>query len=124
MEAGVLLAGGDEPLRREIEERAAARGVALDPVDSLDDAAIDGAACVILAEPGGPTALAFDVLAAGRVLVLPRFTGSVGLEEGLDHLQFADADGAVTIVESYRRAPEAFARIGIWARIKARALRS
>jgi hypothetical protein len=124
MEPGVLLAGGDEALRHEIEERAAARGIALEPVDSLDGAAIERAGCVILAEPGGPTASAFDVLGAGRVLLLPRFTGCFGLEEGLDHLQFADADGAITLVESYRRVPEAFARIGIWARAKARALRS
>jgi hypothetical protein len=117
----VLLTGSDEPLRREIEDRAAARGVAIEPADSLDHAAIQRAACVILADPGGlPTIEAVDVLAAGRVLLLPRFSGSFGLEDGLDHLEFADADEAITLVESYRRMPEAFERVRVWARLKAR----
>jgi hypothetical protein len=121
----VVLAGGDPAVRGEIESRAAARGVAIDAVDSLDDAAIQRATCVILADPAGPPSFqAFDVLAAGRILLLPRSSGSFGLEDGLDHLEFADADEAITLVESYRRAPEAFARVSVWARVKARALRS
>jgi hypothetical protein len=51
--------------------------------------------------------------------VVPRLITTFGLEDGLDHLEFADPDEAVTIVEAYRRAPDAFARIMAWGRLKA-----
>ena len=121
----VVLAGADDTLCAAIEGRAAARDIAIERVESLDDGAIERAGCIILADPGGlPTIEAFDVLAAGRVLLLPRFSGSFGLEDGLDHLEFADADEAITLVESYRRMPEAFERVRVWARLKTRVLRS
>jgi hypothetical protein len=120
-----ILTGQESDLRSEIEARAAARGVAVESVDSLDEAAIERAACVILAEPGDVLpADAPVVLAAGRILLLPQLSRSFGLENGLDHLEFADADEAITLVESYRRAPDSFARVSVWARVKARALSS
>jgi hypothetical protein len=124
MSHAVVVSGADATLRGEIESTAAARGVAVEAVDSLDQAAIERAACVILAEPGEVLPdRAFAVLAAGRILLLPRLSRSFGLEDGLDHLEFADADEAVTLVESYRRSPEAFSRVSVWARVKASALR-
>jgi hypothetical protein len=81
---------------------------------------------VILAESvgGALPARAFAVLAARRLLVVPRLVTTFGLEDGLDHVEFADPDEAVTVVEAYRRAPEAFARITTWGRRKAEAHRA
>ena len=70
--------------------------------------------------PGGALpARAFAVLAAGRLLLTPRLDTTFGLEDGLDHLEFADPDDAVTLIEAYRRVPEAFTRITAWGRLKA-----
>jgi hypothetical protein len=116
-----LLAGADAGLRDAVAKRAAARGVALDQVEMLDAGALGAASLVILAEAPGDAlpARAFAVLAARRLLIVPRLRTSFGLEDGLDHLQFADPDEAVTYVEAYRRAPDAFARIAAWGRVKA-----
>jgi len=108
---------GDET----VAERALARGVEIDSVDRLDAELLAGAACVILADsPGSALPVrAFAVLAAGRLLVTPRLETTFGLEDGLDHLEFGGPDDAVTLVEAYRRVPEAFARIAAWGRLKA-----
>jgi hypothetical protein len=116
-----LLAGADAELREDIAERAAARGVAVEQVERIDADRLEAAACVILAEsPGGALpARAFSVLAAARLLIVPRLSTSFGLEDGLDHLEFAEPYQAVTFVQGYRRTPEAFARVTAWGRVKA-----
>ena len=121
----IVITGRDGDLRGEIEARAAARGMAIEAIDSFDHAVIERAACVILTQGDEPLPESvWQLLAAGRILLLPRLSRSFGLEDGLDHLEFADADDAITLVESYRRVPEAFTRVSVWARLKARALRS
>jgi hypothetical protein len=120
-----IVHGGDESVRRLILERSAARGVAIDEVDELDADLLGDVACVILAEPGGVLpARSFAVLAARRLLIVPRPPASFGLEDGLDHLEFDDPEEAVTLVESYQRAPDAFCRITAWGRVKAEAQRA
>jgi hypothetical protein len=64
-------------------------------------------------------ARAFSVLAARRLLIVPRASTSFGLEDGLDHLEFDDPEEAVTLVEAYRQTPDGFARIMAWGRLKA-----
>ena len=112
-----LLVGAEAGLREAVAERAAARGVALTQADRLDAAALAAASCVILAEsPGGALpARAFAVLAAGRLLIVPRLDTTFGLEDGLDHLEFADPDEAVTAVEAFAADPDAFGRIRVGA---------
>ncbi len=66
-------------------------------------------------------ARSFAVLAARRLLIVPRPPASFGLEDGLDHVEFDDPEEAVTLVEAYRRAPDAFCRITAWGRVKAEA---
>ena len=119
--APALLVGAEAGLREAVAERAAARGVALTQAERLDAAALDAASCVILAEsPGGALpARAFAVLAARRLLVVPRLETAFGLEDGLDHLEFADPDEAVTAVEAFAAAPDAFGRVLTWGRLKA-----
>jgi hypothetical protein len=121
-----ILAGGEAQVRQAIAERAAARAVEIEQVERLDAAQLAEAACVILAEsPGGALpARAFAVLAARRLLIVPRLEVAFGLEDGLDHVQFTDPDEAVTVVEAYRRAPASFARITTWGRVKAQAQRA
>jgi hypothetical protein len=115
-----IVAGADDSARELIVDRAAARGVAIEQVETLHADQLADAACVILAEPENAfPARAFAVLAAGRLLILPRVEASFGLEDGLDHLQFIDPEEAVTLVEAYRRRPDAFARITAWGRVKA-----
>ena len=119
--APALLVGAEAGLREAVAERAAARGVALTRAERLDAAALAAASCVILAEsPGGALpARAFAVLAAGRLLIVPRLDTTFGLEDGLDHLEFADPDEAVTAVEAFAADPDAFGRIRVWGRLKA-----
>ena len=122
----VVVTGADGELREAVLERAAARGVAVDEVERLDATTLAEAACVVLAErcQGAAPARAFPVLAAGRLLIVPRLERTFGLEDGLDHVQFADPDGAVTLVEAYRRTRPSFARITAWGRLKAEAQRA
>lgn len=120
-----VVTGDDADARRLIVERAAARGVELDELDELDAERLAEAACVILTEPGGILpARSFAVLAARRLLIVARPSASFGLEDGLDHLEFIDPEEAVTLVEAYRRFPDAFARITVWGRRKAEAQRA
>jgi hypothetical protein len=120
-----IVAGADESVRGLIVERAAARGVAIHEVHELDARLLADSACVILAEPDGVLpARSFAVLAARRLLIVPRPPASFGLEDGLDHLEFDDPEEAVTLVEAYRRSPEAFARVTAWGRAKVSAQRA
>ena len=110
-------------MRADIEKRAAARNVFLEVVDRLDGAAIERAACIILADSDDRLPVdAPAVLAAGRILLVPRLIRTFGLQDGLDHLEFSDADDAITLVQAYQRFPEAFVRVSVWARIAARSL--
>jgi hypothetical protein len=113
--------GRGEGLRDAVAERAAARGIPLTQGERLDRAALAEAACVVLADsPGGALpARAFAVLAARRLLIVPRLETTFGLEDGLDHLEFADPDEAVTLVEAFSAHPDAFARVVAWGRMKA-----
>jgi len=120
-EASALLVGAERGLRDAVAERAAERGVALRQAERLDAAGLASTGCVVLAEsPGGAlTARAFAVLAAARLLIVPRLQTTFGLEDGLDHLEFADPDEAVTAVEAFGADPETFARVVSWGRLKA-----
>lgn len=122
----VALTGGNAGLRAAVAEHAAARGVALEPIVRLDARELRRCACVILAEcPGGALpARAPAVLAAGRLLIVPRLRTAFGLQDGLDHVEFADPDEAVTLVQAYCRAPAAFARMLVWGRVAAEAQRA
>jgi hypothetical protein len=119
--ADPLLVGAERGLRDAVAERAAERGVALRQAERLDAATIAGAGCVVFAEsPGGALpSRAFAVLAAGRLLIAPRLQTSFGLEDGLDHVEFADPDEAVTAVEAFAADPETFGRVLSWGRLKA-----
>ena len=120
-----VVTGRDTDARSLIAQRAAARGVAIDELDTLDAEQLAEAACVILAEPGSVLpARSFPVLAARRLLIVPRPSASFGLEDGLDHLEFVDPEEAVTLVEAYRRRPDVFARVTAWGRRKAEAQRA
>ena len=125
-----------EPVREEASSEPAAarshvggqarRGAAIERVERLDAGLLAAAGCVVLAD--GPDralpARAFAVLAARRLLILPRLETTFGLEDGLDHVEFASPDEAVTLIDAYRRAPEPFARITAWGRVKAEAQRA
>lgn len=119
--AAALLVGAEPGLRAAIAERAAERGVPLTQAGRLDAASLAGAGCVVMAEsPGGALpARAFAVLAAGRLLITPRLETTFGLEDGLDHLEFATPDEAVDAVRAFGAAPETFGRVAAWGRLKA-----
>jgi hypothetical protein len=121
-----IVAGADAATRAAVAKRAAARGVPIQPLERLDAARLTEAACVVLADAprGVLPARAFAVLAARRLLIVPRLERTFGLEVGLDHVEFTDPDGAVTLVEAYRHAPELFARVTAWGRVKAEAQRA
>jgi hypothetical protein len=119
--ASALLVGSPSGQRDALAERAAARGVPLTPVERLDVAALAGAGCVVFADSPGRAlpSRAFAILAARRLLLVPRLSTTFGLEDGLDHLEFADPDEAVTAVEAFAGDPEAFTRVMAWGRLKA-----
>jgi len=122
----VLLAGANAALRAAVAERALARGVVLEQVERLDADDLSRAAAVILADaPGGALpARAPAVLAAGRLLIVPRLRTAFGLQDGLDHLEFSDVDEAVTFAEAARRTPATFSRVTLWGRVAARPWRA
>jgi hypothetical protein len=113
--------GAEAGLRDAVAERATAREVLLTVAEHLDPAGLAAANCVILAEsPGGALpSRAFAVLAAGRLLIVPRLETAFGLEDGLDHIEFADPDEAVTVAEAYGQNPETFGRVITWGKLKA-----
>jgi hypothetical protein len=121
-----VICGTEAALREAIVEQALSRGVELQQVERIDHDTLSRCACVILAEsPGGALPVrAPAVLAAGRLLVVPRLETTFGLQDGLDHLEFADPDQAVTFVEAYRHSPDAFGRVRVWGRIAAEAQRA
>jgi hypothetical protein len=117
----ILVTGAESDLREAIVAGATGRGVPVESVDRLDAGRLRGAAVVVIAESprGALPARAFAVLAARRLLLIPRLTRTFGLEDGLDHLEFAGPDEAVTLLEAYARNPTAFERVLTWARLKA-----
>jgi len=122
----VLLTGGDEGLRAAIAHAASSRGLDVEPIEQLTRDALAGAAVVVIAESpaGALPARAFAVLAARRVLLVPRIERTFGLEDGLDHLEFSGPDEAVTLLEAHARNPGAFARVLTWGRRKAESQRA
>lgn len=122
----ILVTGAEADLREAIVAGAAARGVRVEPVEQLDAERLRASAAVVIAETveGALPARAFEVLAARRLLLVPRLTRTFGLEDGLDHLEFAGPDEAVTLLESYVRNPDAFERILTWGRLKAQPQRA
>jgi len=116
-----LLVGAERGLLDAVAERAAERGLALRQAERLDAVTLAGAGCVVMAEsPGGALpARAFAVLAAGRLLITPRLETTFGLEDGLDHLEFAGPDEAVDAVRAFGADPETFGRVVSWGRLKA-----
>lgn len=119
--APALLVGSEAGLGDAVAERAAARGVSMRHAERLDAATLASAGCVVLAEsPGGALpSRAFAVLAAGRLLIAPRLRTTFGLEDTLDHLEFADPDEAVTAAQAFAADPETFGRVVAWGRLKA-----
>lgn len=119
--APALLVGSEAGLGDAVAERAAARGVSMRHAEWLDAATLASAGCVVLAEsPGGALpSRAFAVLAAGRLLIAPRLRTTFGLEDTLDHLEFADPDEAVTAAQAFAADPETFGRVVAWGRLKA-----
>lgn len=119
--SSALLVGGERGLREALAGRAAERGIALRQADRLDAAGLAGVGCVVMAEsPGGALpARGFAVLAAGRLLITPRLETTFGLEDGLDHLEFASPDEALDAVRAFGAAPATFGRVVSWGRLKA-----
>jgi hypothetical protein len=122
----VLVTGAEADLREAVVAAAEARGIATERVDRLDAEQLRDAACVVIAESpqGALPARAFAVLAARRLLLVPRLTRTFGLEDGLDHLEFSGPDEAVTLLEAYNRNPAAFERVLTWGRLKAQPQRA
>ena len=121
--APALLVGAERGLRDAVAERAAERGVAMSRPRGSTPPRSPSAGCVVFAEsPGGALpARAFAVLAAGRLVLTPRLETTFGLEDGLDHLEFADPDEAVTAVEAFGADPETFRRVLVVGQAEGRA---
>jgi hypothetical protein len=122
-DAGVLVAGGTEERRAELEAAFAARASTGDPLPVRSEAALtrealEDAAAVILLPPGDASvalpAQAPSVLAARRLLVTPRADISFGFAAGIDHLAFARPEEAADLVESAHRVPYGYAPLRIW----------
>jgi hypothetical protein len=120
-DGAILVTGAESDLRETIVAGASARGVPVATVEHLDAERLSTATAVVVAESpqGALPARAFAVLAARRLLLVPRLDRTFGLEDGLDHLEFAGPDEAVTLLDAYVRSPTAFARVLAWGRLKA-----
>ena len=123
-EPAILLAGGGDERRAEVAELMAARGLRVERRERLTRAGLEGAGCVVLlpAETAAGEAAPLEsmaVLAAGRVLVVPRADVGFGLMPGIDHLQFAQMLEAADQAESVLRQWRAYAGMRAWGRLAA-----
>lgn len=122
-DAGVVVAGGDSGRRASLTAAVGARGIAAEEEPLLEAGALERAAAVVLLpSERAPQALALEamaVLAAGRLLLVPRTDTAFGLMPGIDHLQFTLAPEAADLLESARNHPGAFASMRAWGRFAA-----
>lgn len=107
-------------------DRLAARGLASRQAPTLIRRDLtDCAVVVLLAHPDQPMpACAAAVLAARRLLVVPRARPTFGLLEGIDHVAFADDVQAADLATAGAMYPEAFAPVVAAGAITARAHRA
>jgi len=117
----VAVTGADTGLRDAVASRAGARGLDAEIVERLDADVLARVGVVVIAERPGAAlpARAFAALAARRLLLVPRLDRTFGLEDGLDHLQFAGPDEALLLLAAHARNASAFDRVLAWGRLKA-----
>jgi hypothetical protein len=123
-EAAILLSGGGADRRAELAEPLAQRGLAVENQVRLTRRGLEAAACVVLLPPEGAAGEAVPlesmaVLAAERVLLVPRAEVSFGLMAGIDHLQFGQALEAADQAQSVLRHWRAYAGMRAWGRFAA-----
>ena len=116
-----LVAGDHETLGDTLLAGAAERGLRLQTIDRLTVESLEAADCVVLldGEPGTISALAPAVLAARRILIVPKVATAFGLQAPLDHLQFDAPERALNLLESVLRQPAAFERLRTWGSLAA-----
>lgn len=106
-----------------LAEVLAARGVPAEHADRLDRERLLAASAVLFGgSPGEPLpAHAPAVLAAGRVLIVPRAEPGFGLLPAIDHLAYEDDVAAAQLADAAFTYPDAFESIRALGRIAARA---
>lgn len=123
-DAGTLVAGGSPARRAELVGAVSARGLPVSELPELTPAGLELADAVVLlpseAVPGHALPLAaMAVLAARRMLLVPRLEVAFGLMPGIDHLQYTLSVEAADLIESARRHRRAFAAMRIWGAVAA-----
>jgi hypothetical protein len=122
--AGVAVAGGSAEGRAVLLAAIGARGIPVLEEPMLGAEALEDAFAVALLPPvtaaGALPLESMSVLAAGRMLLVPRTETTFGLMEGVDHLQFGLAPKAADLVESARNHPHAYASLRTWGSFAAR----
>lgn len=123
---GVLVVGEDAAERagavqRLIDRRVPARAPDAPGLEDLAAAAV----VAVVGTPGTPLpAVAFAVLAAGRLLLAPRAHPAFGLAPGVDHLAHGSADELAQAAGSACAFPEAFALVAAMGGLAADAQRA
>ncbi len=124
----VVLAGGDEVHRGQLEYALGREGLPLVVAERLDREALASAAAVLLLPaPGAEEALpaeAFAVLAARRLLLTPAAPVTFGLLPGIDHLEFKLFNQATHLLVQARTHPAALEPMRVWGAAAARRYRS
>jgi len=121
----VLVAGGRDSWRAQLSDAIRSRGITVSDEPRLTATALERAASVLLLPSAGVAGEALPleamaVLAARRLLIVPRCRVAFGLQPGIDHLQFALSTQAADLVESQRRQPQAYAAMRAWGTFAAR----
>ena len=111
--AGVLVVGGEEADRESAEKKLRARAVPVRVAPRLTRAELASAAVVaMLGAPGEPLPpVAPAVIAAGRLLVVPRAEPAFGLLPWIDHLPYDHVDDMACSADAAQSFPEAFEAI-------------
>lgn len=100
--AGILVVGGPEEIRQVLVDRLAGRYVDAASKPHLERADLAAAAGVVMLGPiDGPlSAGAMAVLAARRVLIVPRSRAALGLLPDIDHLAYRVVDQAADYADA------------------------
>jgi hypothetical protein len=108
--SGVVVAGGTEAGRSSVLAKLRARHVDVTATASLTRQALaDAYVVALLGAPGDPLpADATAVLAAGRVLLVPRAEPTFGLLPWSDHLPYENEDDLVRTADAAQTHPAAF----------------
>jgi hypothetical protein len=133
--AAVLVVGGEEAHRDRIAAKLGARGAPARPLPVLGLADLRAAAVVVAVggagEIGGGETVAAPppdytaaVLAAGRILVIPRPAPAFGLVAGVDHLPYAIDEEAAELADAVASHPHAFEGVRAMGVLAARAHRA